>query len=168
MKKVDLTGERFGRLLVVERTGSRNGNALYKCVCDCGEVSYVKSNNLFSGTSKSCGCLERELRKARITTHGLTKTRLYRIWDNAKKRCYGTTHKEYHRYGGRGITVCEEWKNDFKAFYDWALAHGYAENLTLDRIDNDGNYEPHNCQWLTRSENTKKQWIDRRKHYAKR
>lgn len=158
----DLTGKRFGRLVVMKRSGSKNGNAAWECLCDCGKSSVVKSNNLTSGTTQRCGCLERELRVERMTTHGRSKDRLYKIWESMKKRCYYQKHEAYKSYGGKGVIVCEAWRFDFQAFYDWALANGYRDGLTIDRINVNGNYEPSNCQWLTRSENTKKAWRDRR------
>jgi hypothetical protein len=164
MKKVtDLSGKKFGRLLVQKRAGSQGGNATWECLCDCGNITIVKSNNLIAGTSRSCGCLEKELRIARMTTHGLTKTRLHKIWESMKHRCYYEKHEAYKNYGGKGVVVCDEWKDDFQAFYDWATANGYEEGLTIDRIDPAKGYSPSNCQWLTRSENTKKAWDDRRK-----
>lgn len=158
----NLTDRRFGRLLVVERAGSKDGNAAWRCNCDCGNTVVVKSNNLLSGNSKSCGCLEKEQRIARMTTHNLTNTKLYKTWESMKKRCYYQGHKAYKNYGGKGVTICNDWRKDFRKFYDWAIKNGYAEGLTIDRIDPRGNYEPNNCQWLTRSENTRKAWADRR------
>ena len=101
-----------------------------------------------------------------MKTHGPTNTRLYSIWTDMKHRCYDQNQKAYKNYGGKGIVICDEWKEDFKAFYDWAMANGYAEGLTIDRIDPSKSYDPSNCQWLTRSENTKKAWEDRRKKNA--
>lgn len=158
----DLTGKQFGRLTVLQRSGSKGGNAAWECLCECGNKVIVKRNNLTRGTSKSCGCLERELRVARMTTHGMATTPLYRTWAGIKRRCYNANLKVYKDYGAKGITMCDEWKDDFQAFYDWAMANGYNEGLTIDRINSAGNYEPGNCQWLTRSENSKKSWEDRR------
>ena len=158
----NLTNKRFGRLTAVCRNGSQYGNAAWDCVCDCGNIVNVSSNRLMSGNTRSCGCLEREERIARMTTHNLTNSSLYTTWESMKKRCYCKKHNGYKNYGGKGVTICEEWKNDFRKFYDWALANGYSKGLTIDRINPNGNYEPDNCQWLTRSENTKKAWDDRR------
>lgn len=163
MRKVtDLTNKRFGRLTAVCRNGSQYGNAAWDCVCDCGNIVNVPSNRLISRNTKSCGCLEREQRVARMTTHNLTNTSLYTTWESMKKRCYYPKHPGYKNYGGKGVIICEEWKTDFKKFYDWAMKNGYSEGLTLDRINPNGNYEPGNCQWLTLSENVKRAWADRR------
>lgn len=154
-KLIDLTGQRFGRLTVIERTiTSKSGRAKWLCQCDCGKSTTTTGTNLRTGVTKSCGCYMIECETTRIkeicTTHGKSHTRLYRTWKNMKQRCYNPNNTYYHRYGGRGITICAEWKQDFKAFYDWAIANGYQDNLSIDRIDNEKGYSPDNCRWVTR------------------
>lgn len=162
---INLTGNKYGRLTVVEYTGTKMRKALWKCICECGNTTYVRSHKLKDGNTRSCGCLRTELLLSytpdRGKTHGESDTRLYRTWSAMKQRCFNPNLPIYKYYGGRGITVCDEWKDDFVAFRDWALANGYDDTLTIDRIDNDGDYCPQNCQFLTRSENAAKQRLDR-------
>lgn len=115
------------------------------CVCECGNIKEVASNNLITGKIKSCGCL---LKDGSHTTHGKCNSRLYKTWVNMKTRCYDKNNKEYMNYGGRGIIVCKEWLSNFKTFYDWAINNGYDDTLTIDRINVDGNYEPSNCRFI--------------------
>ena len=151
---IDLTGQRFGRLTVVGKAPSTNGctNARWICRCDCGKETIVRSTSLRQGESKSCGCYRSEYWRYRKTSHGESSTRLAHIWYQMKKRCFCKTDHAYENYGGRGISVCQEWIDSFESFRDWALDNGYSENLTIDRINNDGNYEPSNCRWATKKE----------------
>lgn len=148
-KFIDLTGTRFNMLTVIERVGTdSSGRVLWKCICDCGNETVVPSYCLTSGHTKSCGCL---LINSHIT-HGQSYSHLYQIWHGMKNRCINPNMQDYSRYGGRGITVCDEWDNNYESFQDWALDNGYSEDLTIDRIDPNGNYEPDNCRWSTKKE----------------
>lgn len=149
-KVVDLTGQTFGRLTVLSEAGRYKKNmATWNCQCSCGNTTIAISNNLRKGNTKSCGCLNLE----RIKTHGMAKHPLYKVWQGMKVRCYSENHKHYPNYGGRGITVCDRWKDSFENFHE-DVGEGYEKGLQLDRVDNDGNYEPDNVRWVTPHQNT--------------
>lgn len=154
-KLIDLTGKRFGRLTVIERTKSKGKNTVWLCKCDCGKTTTSDGYQLRKGITVSCGCYHAEQCGKQHKKHGFTRTRLYRIYYKMKERCYKPTNDNFKYYGGLGITICEEWLNDFGAFASWAIANGYADNLTIDRKENTKGYSPENCRWITIQEQQK-------------
>jgi hypothetical protein len=156
-KFIDLKGKIIGRITVLENMGKdHNGGYIWLCKCECGTVKNIKSRSLTSGT-KSCGCLQREAvsknNKIVFTKHKLKGHPIHSLWSNIKTRCYNPKGSCYENYGGRGISICEEWRNDFLSFYNWALNNGWEKGLQIDRIDNNSNYEPSNCRFVTNKEN---------------
>ncbi len=151
----DVTGQRFGKLTVISlySRASRNPwrQTKWLCKCDCGNEIVVQQGNLHTGNTKGCGCLRVENNGAFIPN----KNRLYNSWRAMKYRCNSKSSNRYYTYGGRGIKVCDEWNKSFAAFREWSLANGYREDLTIDRIDVDGNYEPSNCRWIPPNEQAK-------------
>lgn len=157
-KHKDMTGQRIGRLTVLYRVeNDAQQNAQWMCRCDCGKEKVVRGGSLRQHKTLSCGCLHDEKASERmtdmLTKHGLSKTPLYRVWGSMIDRCSRSTCRSFHRYGGRGITVCDEWRDDFAAFYSWAMSNGYRKGLEIDRVDNDGPYAPWNCRWIPSKEN---------------
>lgn len=164
-KVIDITGQSFGMLHVlgigkekIIPSGSRR--ILWKCQCDCGNIRYVDGGSLRSGRIYHCG------RKFHPTVkHGLHEERLYGIWKTMKARCFNPNFEKYKNYGARGIIVCNDWKNDFQAFHDWAIENGYEDNLTIERKDVNGNYTPENCCWIKAEEQAKNKTTNVRLEY---
>lgn len=148
-----MIGKKFNRLLVLYQIPTINKKLRYRVVCECGGKMVVDSGSLTSNNTKSCGCLQKEWTLKKNTTHGLTHTPLYEVWCGIKKRCYDKNCKAYKDYGGRGIIVCEEWINNYKLFYDWGISHGWKKGLEIDRENNNSNYEPSNCRFVTKKVN---------------
>lgn len=154
MKAIDMRGRRVGKLTVTERTGStQDGKAAWLCRCDCGSETVVAGAELRHGGHKSCGCEQQSGAAAARRTHGKSKTPIHLLWRNMINRCEWPGAHNYHRYGGRGIRVCQAWREDASAFIAWCETNGWAPGLELDRRDNDKGYEPGNCRFITRAEN---------------
>lgn len=148
--RINLIGQKFGRLTVISFHETESGDTFFNCKCDCGKDVVVRGQDLKRGSTKSCGCLKKEFVPSN-KTHGMSKTRLFKIWSGMRQRCNNKNNPKYKVYGGRGITVCDEW-NDFSNFMNWSYKNGYNDTLTIDRIDPNGNYCPSNCRWSTLKE----------------
>lgn len=143
----DITDQKFGKLTVIKISGkSKSGNIKWLCKCDCGNTTEVIGSKLRNGYTKSCGCL-----KFSAQAQGYSATRLYQIWTNMHRRCYDSRHDNFKWYGAKGIFICDEW-HQFMSFRTWALTNGYADNLSIDRINPKGIYEPSNCRWQTQKQ----------------
>lgn len=160
--KINLIGKRFGNLTVIQEHHSDKKHLYWLCKCDCGNEKIICGDSLKQGKTKSCGCFNVNLVKQRQTTHGKSHSRIYHIWTGMIYRCENSNATNFQYYGSKGVTVCDEWQNSFETFYNWSIQNGYADNLEIDRIDPDGCYCPENCQWITKSENVRKMWIDKR------
>ena len=153
-----IIGEKYGKLTVIKLHHIKKTYRkfyYYLCKCECGNETIVLKSSLLNNLTRSCGCYNTEVRKEQCkkrAKHHLTNTRLHSIWEKMNGRCYCKTSPDYNSYGGRGIKICNEWKKDFKTFYNWAINNGYKDNLTIDRIDVNGNYEPSNCRWATQKQ----------------
>lgn len=151
MTRIELKGQHFGRLTVAGYHGSRHGQAYWDCECECGGKAVVSSGHLRSGHTQSCGCIRAEAAGGLHRSHGKSSEPVYRVWWEMRRRCTVPNHKDFKYYGGRGITVCQEWQESFEAFYEHVsvLPHYGEKGRSLDRVNNDKNYEPGNVRWAT-------------------
>lgn len=163
---IDMTGWVFNRLTVIQRVFKKSKCTHWLCKCICGNENIVDGRHLRGKKISSCGCLVLEINSKRmkenniaVKTHGLTNHPLRAIWKSMLHRCYNKNNKFYKNYGGKGVNVCDTWKNSLQEFYDWSIVNGWRKGLSIDRINNDGDYNPLNCQWITKSENSRKNCV---------
>jgi hypothetical protein len=142
-------GDKYSQLTIVRERDTISGRRMFECVCDCGTTVVVRLENLRGNITKSCGCYQKEMASKATLKHGYSCHPLYSVWEGMKTRCYNTAHEDFYLYGERGIRVCDEWLNDPIRFIAWSLANGWKPGLTIDRKNNDGNYEPGNCRFVT-------------------
>lgn len=148
----NLLGQKFGRLTVISQQPTQNERTMWLCRCECGEEKILPCYVLTRGLVRSCGCLQKDVARKMKTKHNGKNTRLYNIWRDMKERCLNPNNVSYKYYGGRGITIYDDWVNNFASFRQWAENNGYNKNLTIDRVDNNGSYTPTNCRWVTMKE----------------
>lgn len=160
--QINIIGKKFGRLTVLKEVKTKYKDRYFLCKCECGNEKIIRGSHLTTNATISCGCYRDEKITKLNTTHHLSKSRIYSIYKDIIKRCTNQSHSTYKNYGGRGIIICEEWKNDFLCFYNWAINNGYKEDLTIDRINVNGNYEPDNCRWITKKQQSNNK---RNSHY---
>lgn len=150
----DLSGMQFGRLTVIQEHGSKRQKRFWLCKCECGNITIVSTDCLKSGHIKSCGCFRKDKLIERNQKHGLSKSRIYHIWLSMKERCYSKNSKSFCDYGARGISICDDWKV-FDNFYKWAIANGYDDTLTIERVNVNDSYCPENCTWIPKADQAK-------------
>lgn len=149
MRRIEInTGMRYGGLTVIKEVSQKKQRRRFLCICDCGNNKECDLIKLTTGKARDCGCIKKLNATIRATKHGDSNSRLYRIYNHMKARCYNSKKPDFKHYGGRGIEVCQEWLHSYESFRDWALSHGYVDNLSIEREDVDGNYGPENCKWI--------------------
>lgn len=153
-RMIDISNQRFGRLVAFQPSTALATNKSKKwiCKCDCGTTKEIRSSDLRFGKVTSCGCRKDEKTSERFKKHGMSGTLIYDVWRSIKQRCYNPRNKDFPNYGGRGILMDPQWKEDFTTFHHWAVSNGYREGLTIERVDPNGNYEPSNCSWIENEE----------------
>jgi hypothetical protein len=152
MALVEMIGKKFGMVTVLERSeNEKDGTARWKCICDCGKIFTTRGTRLRAGKAMSCGCYGASILSRKTKKHGMSETRIYHTWHSMVKRCCDEKCRHYKFYGAKGVKVCSQWKN-FMSFYSWAMNNGYNDDLTIERVDCTGNYEPKNCKFISKQE----------------